>query len=326
MQVPKIFVTQPLAHPALDRLYRLGEVKMFADASRIAPRADVLRGVADADVLCCLLHDRIDAEVIDAAGRLRLIATGAINPANLDARYAAAKGILVSVIPNLVAETTADLQWALLLAAARRVVEGDRAVRGGVFPGSQSLHFAGGEVHGKTLGTFGFGAIGRGVARRARGFGMKVLYSKPHRLSLAEEQEWGVEYRSFDDLVAESDFLCLNASYTPAMHHVMGEREFNLMKGTAYLINTSRGPMVDEVALARALREGRIAGAALDVFEREPDVDPGLLDLSNVVLTPHLGSASRDTRLAIASVIADNVEAFLAGQPLPNPYSAGDIR
>jgi len=317
----RIFVTQPLLGSAIQRLRALGDVTVFPDASRILPHDVLLNETATADVLCCLLQDRIDREVLDAGRSLRLIATGVVVPGNIDMAYATERGIPVTSIPNIVAETTADLQFGLLMAIARRIVEGDKALRAGVFPGSQSIHFAGGDVGGRTLGSIGLGAIGRAVARRARGFGMKVLYTQRRPLSPAEEQELGVTHSPLDDLLRESDFITLNASYHPGTHHLIGPRELGLMKPTAYLINTARGPIVDEAALAEALAGGRIAGAALDVYEREPEVHPALLGLSNVVLTPHLGSATRSVRERIASIIADNVEAFVQGRRLPNLYN-----
>ena len=317
----RIFVTQPLLGSAIQRLRALGDVTVFPDASRILPHDVLLNETATADVLCCLLQDRIDREVLDAGRSLRLIATGVVVPGNIDMAYATERGIPVTSIPNIVAETTADLQFGLLMAISRRIVEGDKALRAGVFPGSQSSHFAGGDVGGRTLGSIGLGAIGRAVARRARGFGMKVLYTQRRPLSPAEEQELGVTHSPLDDLLRESDFITLNASYHPGTHHLIGPRELGLMKPTAYLINTARGPIVDEAALAEALAGGRIAGAALDVYEREPEVHPALLGLSNVVLTPHLGSATRSVRERIASIIADNVEAFVQGRRLPNLYN-----
>lgn len=305
----------------MERLRALGEVAVFPDAGRILPRSTLLAEIASADVLCCLLHDRIDREVLDAARSLRLIATGTVVPSNVDVSYATEKGVPVTCIPNIVAETTADLQFGLLLAVARRLLEGDRAVRAGLFPGSQSVYFAGGDVNGQTLGSIGLGAIGRFVAQRARGFGMKVLYTQRHRLSPAEEQELGVTYCPLDDLLRRSDFVTLNASYHSGTHHLIGRNQLGLMKPTAYLINTARGPIVDEEALAEALAAGRIAGAALDVYEKEPEVHPALLGLSNVVLTPHLGSATRSVRERIASVMADNVEAFAAGRRLPHLFN-----
>jgi len=318
MARPRVFVTQPVPETALARLRDSTDVRVFPDASRILPREDLLREVAAAEVLYCLLHDRVDREVIEAGGSLRLIATSAIYPANVDVAAATARRIPVTCIPNIVAETTADLQWGLLLAVARRIVEADRAVRRGLFPGGQSMYFVGGEVHGKTLGTIGLGAIGRGIARRARGFGMTVLYTKRARLPADEEAWLGLRYVSLEELLAASDFVVVNASYHPGTHRLIGARELELMKPTAYLINTARGAIVDEQALVDALRAGRIAGAALDVYEKEPAVHPDLLTMENVVLTPHIGSAGRETREQIASVVVDNILAFLAGRRPPN--------
>jgi glyoxylate reductase len=309
--VPRIFVTQPLAGKALERLRAVGEVTINPDASAILSKDKLIAGVRECDILCCLLHDRIDAGVIDAAPSLRLISDGAINPTNIDMQRAGARGITVRTIPNIVAEATADLQWALLLAVARRVVEADRALRRGLFPGGQSVYFAGATVGGKTIGSIGYGAIGRHSAQRARGFGMPFLYFKPNRLSSQDESADGIEYRGLDDLLRESDFVVVNAAYREETHHLLDASALAKMKPTAYLINTARGPIVDEAALVDALRSHRIAGAGLDVFETEPRVHPGLLELDNVVLTPHLGSATIDTRIAIADCIASAVLDFL---------------
>jgi glyoxylate reductase len=317
---PRVFLTQPIPESALVRLRTLAGVEMFGDEMTIAPRERLLSGVREADVLFCLLHDRIDAGVIAAGaeGRLRLVACMAIIPSNIDVPAATARGIPVTVIPPLVTEATADINMALLLAVARRIVEGDRLLRSGLFPGAQSMRLIGGTVHGKTLGVVGLGAIGRAVAARARGFRMRVLYTKRTRLPEAEERALGVEWAGLDDLLRRSDFVSVNPVFTPETRHLIGERELGLMKPTAYLINTSRGPVVDEAALVRALREGRIAGAGLDVYEREPHVTPDLMTLPNVVLTPHLGSADRDTRERIAGVVIDNIEAWLRGDRPPN--------
>jgi glyoxylate reductase len=317
---PRVFLTQPIPESALARLGALADVDMYEDAMTIAPRERLLSGVRQADVLFCLLHDRIDAEVLAAGAgrRLRLVACMAIIPANIDLAAATAQGIPVTVVPPLVTEATADVNMALLLAVARRIVEGDRLLRSGHFPGSQSTRLVGGTVHGKTLGIVGLGAIGRAVAERARGFGMRVLYTKRTRLPEREERSLGVEWVALDDLLRKSDFVSVNPLYAPETHHLIGEREFALMKPTAYLINTSRGPVVDEAALVRALREGRIAGAGLDVYEREPDVAPDLITLPNVVLTPHVGSADRETRERTAGVVVDNIEAWLRGDRPPN--------
>lgn len=317
-----VFVTQPIPESSLERLRAVAEVRVYPDSEVILPRERLLHEVQDCDVLYCLLHDRVDGAIIEAGARLRLIACSAIRPANIDLEKATSRGIPVTVIPNLVAEATCDLQWALLLALARRVVEADRAVRAGKFPGGQSQRFVGGEVHGKILGTIGVGAIGRATAARARGFAMRVLYTKRERLSAAEEQALGVEYRTLPELLAESDFVVVNASYHPGTHHLIGARELSLMKPTAYLVNTARGPIVDEAALVETLRAGRIAGAALDVYEREPEVTPALKQMDNVVLTPHIGSAARDTREQLHHVVVDGILAFLSGgrpQYIANP-------
>ena len=318
---PKIFVTQPIPEKALARLREVGDVEINPDSTHIITKPELMAALDRNDYLLCLLHDRVDAEVISVNPNLRLIASMAITPSGVDVAAATARRIPVTTIPPAVTETTADLHWALLLAVARRVVEGDRALRSGIFPGSQSMHFVGGEVNGKTLGIVGFGSIGEAVARRARGFGMRILYTKRHRLDEQRETTLGVEYRSLDDLLKESDFVSINAVLSPETTHLIGEREFSLMRPSAYLVNTARGPIVDEKALVRALEEKRIAGAALDVYEREPLVEPGLINLPNVVLTPHLGSAALDTRDRVAGILVDNAIAVIEGRRPPNLYN-----
>jgi glyoxylate reductase len=315
---PAIFVTQPIPDGALARLRAAGEVELNPDPLHIPTKTELLAAVRRAEYLVCLLHDRVDADVIAAGPRLKLIASMAIVPAGVDVAAATARRIPVTTIPPLVTEATADLHWALLLAVARRVVEGDQALRGGVFPGGQSERFVGAAVHGRTLGIVGLGRIGEAVARRARGFGMRILYTKQRRLEADEEVALGVSYASLDDLLRESDFVSLHVPLAPDTVHLIGARELALMRPTAFLINTARGPVVDEKALVDALRAGTIAGAALDVFEREPLVEPGLLTLPNTVLTPHLGSAERGTRARIADIVADNVVAAIEGRRPPN--------
>jgi glyoxylate reductase len=317
----RVYLTQPVAAHALARLREAADVTMNDDPLHMVTRDELIAGVRDADVLFCLLHDRVDAAVLDAGMRLRLIASMAITPANLDVAAATARGVPVTVIPPLVTEATADVTFALLLAVARRVVEADRLLRSGVFPGAQSAHLVGGAVHGKGLGIIGLGAIGTAVARRARGFGMRVLYTKRHRLAPSEERERGVEFAPLDRLLAESDFVSVHALQTPETRHLIGEPQLRRMKPTAYLINTARGPLLDEAALVAALRSHWIAGAGLDVYEQEPSVSPGLLDLANVVLTPHIGSAEQDTREVIAGVVVDNILAYARGERPPNVFN-----
>ena len=318
---PKIFVTQPISEKALARLREVGDVEINPDSTHIITKPELMAALDRNDYLLCLLHDRVDAEVISVNPNLKLIASMAITPSGVDVAAATARRIPVTTIPPAVTETTADLHWALLLAVARRIVEGDRALRSGIFPGSQSMHFVGGEVNGKTLGIVGFGSIGEAVARRARGFGMRILYTKRHRLDEQRETTLGVEYRSLDDLLKESDFVSINAVLSPETVHLIGYRELSLMQPSAYLVNTARGPIVDEKALVRALEEKRIAGAALDVYEREPMVEPGLINLPNVVLTPHLGSAALDTRERVAGILVDNAIAVIEGRRPPNLYN-----
>jgi len=318
---PRIFVTQPVPEKALARLRETAEVELNPDPLHIITKPELIAALGRNDYLFCLLHDTVDAEVINASPNLKLIASMAIIPAGVDVAAATARRIPVTTIPSAVTEATADFHWGLLLAVARRVVEGDRALRSGVFPGGQSMRFVGSEVHGKTLGIVGLGAIGEAVARRAAGFGMRILYTKRRRLEEAREAALGVEYRGLDDLLRESDFVSINAALAPETVHLISHREFGLMRPCAYLVNTSRGPIVDEKALVRALVEKRIAGAALDVYEHEPMVEPGLINLPNVVLTPHLGSAALDTRERIAANVIENIVAVIEGRRPPNLYN-----
>lgn len=313
-----VFVTQPVDPKAQEELSKLVNVKVFPDSSRVIDRESLMAGIKDADILYCLLHDKIDAAVIESAPKLKMIANSAIGPANIDVQAASARNIAVTGIPNIVAETTADLQFGILLAIVRRIVEGDKALRRGIYPGSQSTHLVGGEVHGKTVGSIGLGEIGKGLARRARGFDMKVIYTKRTRLPEAEEKELNVEYCSYEELLRRSDFVCINAALNEQTRHMVDAQALAAMKPTAYLVNTSRGPIVDEQALVDVLKAGKIAGAALDVYENEPKVHPALLDMQNVVLTPHLGSAAADTRARLHAVVVDNIKAFINGDRPPN--------
>jgi len=318
---PLVVISQPIPRSALERLRTFADVEMGEDSSRIMARADLLERVRRADGLFHLMHDLVDAEMIAAAENLRVIASMAIIPATVDVGAATARKIAVTTIPAIVTEATADLNWALLMAAARRVVEGDAALRRGIFPGSQSNHFNGAAVHGKSLGIVGLGRIGRAVARRARGFDMRILYTKRSRLPEVDERELGATYGSLEDLLRQADFVSVNAAFTPQTRHLIGARELALMKPTAFLINTSRGPLVDEAALVEALRARRIAGAGLDVYEEEPRVHPGLLPFPQVVLTPHLGSAVGELREQMAHVVVDNIQAVIRGERPPNLHN-----
>jgi glyoxylate reductase len=298
-------------------------VELNPDSVHIVTKDELLDAVRRHDILFCLLHDKVDGEVIAANPKLRAVASMKITPSDIDVEAATARRIPVTVIAPIVTEATADINFALLLAVARRVVEGDRLVRAGIFPGSQSSHLEGAGVAGKVIGLIGGGGrIGRAVARRAHGFGMRVLYWTPRRKPDNEEREAGITYVPFDQLLAESDFVSMHAPLTPETRHLMGAREFGLMKPTAFFVNTARGAVVDEAALARALSERRIAGAGLDVFENEPRVEPALLTMANVVLTPHLGSAVAELRETMAHVVVDNILAVLDGKQPPNCWNA----
>ena len=319
---PRIFITQPVAESAIRRLRAVAEVELNPDSIHIATKSELLEKVPRLDILFCLLHDRVDRDVIAAGARLRAIASMKITPSDIDVAAATARRIPVTVIAPIVTEATADIHFALLLAVARRVVEGDRLVRQGVFPGAQSAHLLGAWVHGKTIGLIGGGGrIGKAVAKRAQGFSMRILYWTPRRKPENEERAAGIEYVPYDRLLSESDFVSVHAPLTAETRHLVGERELRLMKPTAFLINTARGPIVDEQALVRALAERRIAGAGLDVYENEPQVDPALLAMRNVVLTPHLGSAVKELREEMANVVVDNIMAVLEGRRPPNCWN-----
>jgi glyoxylate reductase len=272
-----------------------------------------------ADILFCLLHDKIDRAVVMANPNLRLIAAQSITPSNIDVTTATAQRIPVTVTAPLTTEATADLNFGLMLAVARRMIEGDRMTRAGKFPGGQSAHLLGAPVFGQTIGLIGGGGlIGKAVARRAHGFSMRVLYWTPRRKSEHEEREAGLTYVPLDELLRESDFVSIHSPLNKDTRHQIGARELRLMKKTAFVINTARGPIIDEAALVRALARKQIAGAGLDVFEHEPKVDPALRKMPNVVLTPHLGSATPGVREAMANMVVDNILAFIEGRKLPN--------
>jgi glyoxylate reductase len=316
---PRIFVTQPVAESALARLRAVASVKVNADDSRIIPKTALIEAVKKADILFCLLHDKIDKAVIAANPNLRHIAAQSISPSNIDVAEATARRIAVTVVPPLTTEATADLNFGLMLAVARRMVEGDRLVRAGKFPGGQSRHLLGSFVFGKTIGLVGGGGlIGKAVARRAHGFGMRVLYWTPRRKPEAEEREAGLTFAPLDELLRESDFVSLHQPLNATTRHQIGARELGLMKKTAFLINTARGPIVDEAALVRALKGKKIAGAGLDVFEHEPRVSPELKTMKNVVIVPHLGSATTEVREEMAGIVVDNILALIEGRKPPN--------
>ncbi|MFQ5860146.1 MAG: 2-hydroxyacid dehydrogenase [Dehalococcoidia bacterium] len=329
---PHIFVVQPVFDEALEPLRAVGEVELFPHTDRRISKEELLAGVRRSQYLFTLGEIVIDAEVIRANPGLKLIATMAIYPTTVDIAAATAQGIPVTCIPNFITETTADITFALLLGVAWRLPEADRFTRNGQWRQNQSMAFLCSHVYGKTLGIVGLGKVGQGVARRAGGFDMRVLYTKRTRLSPEEEAELGVEWRELEKLFREADYVSLTPTLTASSEGLVGERLLSLMKPTAILINTSRGRVLDEEALVRALQEGRIAGAGLDVYQWEPPLSdpsphPALLRLPNVVLTPHIGSATPDTRIQMAERVVQNILAVMHSQRPPdvvNPEVYGE--
>ena len=294
-------------------------VALLSEVAAVAGPEGWRGELGDADALLCVLTDRIDAAVLEGAPRLRIVANAVAGYEHVDLHACAARGIVVTNTPDVLTEATADLTWALILAAVRRLPQAERSLRAGEFHGWGFWDYLGGDLAGGTLGIYGMGRIGQAVARRAAGFGMRVAYHSSPWLPVDEEARLGAEPVSFDDLLARSDVLTLHAPLTPDTHHVIGREALGRMKPGAYLVNTARGALVDEAALVEALRDGRLAGAGLDVYEREPELAPGLLELPNVVLLPHVGSATRETRTGMAMVAARNVHAVLGGRPPLTP-------
>ena len=313
----KILVTGNLPAEVMDPLRKKYEVEAHAE-DRPMERQQLLSRIGDRDGLLCMITDAVDEELLGRAPRLKMIANMGVGYNHIDIAAATRRGIPVSNTPGVLTDATADLAFTLILAVARRVVEGDRRVREGKFKLWAPFLFLGREVSGKTLGIVGFGRIGRAVARRARGFDMPVLYHSRSRLTPAEERESPAEYADLNALLAQADFVSLHVPLSKETRHLIGATELSRMKPTACLINTARGPVVDEKALLAALQRGMIAGAGLDVYENEPALTPGLADLPNVVLLPHVGSATLETRTAMAAMAARNLIAGLGGQRPPN--------
>lgn len=286
---------------------------------RVMPPALLAGKVKNKDGIICLLTDRIDRDLIDGALRLRVIANYAVGYDNIDLAAASARRIAVTNTPDVLTETTADLAFGLMLAAGRRIVEADRFLRQERFRGWAPEFMLGLDIHGKTLGIVGMGRIGRAVARRGHGFNMRIVYHDARRLPAGEERELRAAYLPFEELIELADFISIHAPLNAQTRHLISSKELRRMKRTAFLVNTARGPIVDEAALVRALKRGRIAGCALDVYENEPAVNEGLLDLDNVVLVPHIGSASIETRTKMALMAATNViEVLIENREPPN--------
>jgi len=313
---PTLYVSRLLPDPVMTIVRE--RFQLVQDPRDALPSPSTLReGLYKADAAIVTLGDRIDAETIHAATRLKILANYAVGYNNVDLVAAGQRGLIVTNTPDVLTDATADLTWTLILATARRVVEGDILVRSGRWTGWSPTQLLGAEVSGKTLGIIGMGRIGQAVARRAVGFRMLVRYHTRQSMATSSlPHEW--ENRSLQNLFGEADFVTIHLPLTPATHHLIGARELAWMRPTAFLINTARGPIVDEAALADALKTGIIAGAGLDVYEREPAIHPELARLRQVVLLPHLGSATLHARVQMGLVCLKNIQAVLDGRPAPN--------
>ncbi|HXP71217.1 MAG TPA: D-glycerate dehydrogenase [Candidatus Dormibacteraeota bacterium] len=321
MSRPKILSTRELFPAARDILDKHFEVDYGKPGQQIS-RSELLKRVADKEGLVCLLTEKVDEELLDAAPKLRIAATVSVGFDHIDVAACTKHKVIATNTPGVLDDTTADFAWTLLMAIARRLLEGDEKMRSGNWPGWDFDQLLGGDVWGKTLGIIGFGRIGRGVARRAQGFQMRVLYSDAVRAPADVEKELHAEFVDRDRLFRESDFISLHVPLLPDTRHLISKENLDKMKPTAYLINTARGPVVDEAALADALERKKIAGAALDVFEAEPKANPALLGRKDVILTPHIASASVETRTKMAVMAANNLVACFESKRPPNALNA----
>ncbi len=313
----KVYVTRLIPQKALDILRPECQLEVNPH-DRVLEKEELVAAAYGAEGLLCLLTDQIDAELLDQLPRLRLVANCAVGYDNINVQACTQRNIAVSNTPGVLTETTADMAWALLMAAARRVVEADQYVRKGKFKGWAPMLFLGREVNRKVLGVIGMGRIGMAVAKRAVGFNMPVIYYNPTRKSLEEERRLGILYRDLETLLKEADYISIHVPLSEKTRHLIGEQELKRMKKSAYLINTSRGPVINEKALVQALRDDELAGAALDVYEEEPELAPGLAELKNVTLAPHIASATVETRTRMAVMAAENLLTGLKGEKIPN--------
>lgn len=316
MATAKVLATHQLFEPARKILQEHCEVEYWEKPER-PPREEVLRRVQGKEALVCLLTEKVNDELLQAAPKLKIAANVAVGFDNIDVAACTKRGVVATNTPGVLDETTADFAWTLLMAVGRRLLEGDALARSGNWNGWDLDQLVGADVWGKTLGIVGFGRIGRAMARRASGFQMKVIYTDAVRAAPNIEKELGAEFRDMNALLAEADFISVHTPLLPETRGLFNAEKFGRMKRTAFLINTSRGPVVNEGDLVEALESGKIAGAALDVFEKEPAIHPGLRR-SNVVLAPHIASASLETRTKMAVMAAGNVVAVLQGRRPPN--------
>lgn len=322
---PKVLVTREVFDETLEYLGRHCEVDANQQDVPLGPEALAGR-LADRDGVMCCLTDRIDAALLERCPALQVVANIAVGYNNIDVPACTARGVMATNTPGVLDDSTADLAWALMLATARRLTEVERYIREGEWTGWRLKQWLGIDVHHATLGIFGMGRIGQAIARRAAGFDMKVLYCNRTRVDAGIEARLGATWTSKDDLLAQSDFVILQVPYTPETHHLIGAAELKRMKPAAVLINSTRGGVVDDSALVAALKDGTIRGAGLDVFENEPKLHPGFLELRNVVLAPHIGSSTEATRRAMAMTAAENLVAALTGATPPNLINPGAVK
>ena len=318
---PRIAVTGRIPSAGLDLLHEAGEVVAWdsLDVPSVEQVHDMVRG---ADAVLTLLTTKVDAAFLDAAGpRLKVVANVAVGYNNIDVAACVERGVVCTNTPGVLTDATADIAMALVLMATRRLGEGERIIRSDAPWQWGMFYMLGSGIQGNQLGIIGMGDIGQALARRAKAFGMRIAYSNRKPVSPRIEADLGAQFMSQDELLSTSDVVSLNCPYSSATHHLMSTDQFRMMRPGAFLVNTARGPIVDEAALVEALRSGQIAGAGLDVFENEPNLNPAYRDLSNVFLLPHLGSATIDTRNAMGFKALDNLDAFFAGRPLIDPIA-----
>ena len=317
MAKPKIFMTYVQMDECMQYLESHSELEYNKEMRLLEPE-EIAQALQGKDGLYCWGANAIGHEIMDANPHLKVISNFAVGFNNIDIPAATERGIVVTNTPDVLTDTTADMAWALLMDVGRRVSEGDRWVRGKNWSSWDPELFIGSDITGATLGLIGLGRIGKAMIARAKGFNMEILYWNRTRLSEAEEQALGIQYREQDEVFAHSDFVSLHVALNEATRHLVGDRQLELMKPTAHLINTTRGPVVDEKALVRALQSGAIAGAGLDVFEKEPQLEPELYEMENAVIPPHIGSATVGTRLKMALMAARNCVAGAKGERPPN--------
>lgn len=317
MDKKKVYVTSEIPEEGIELLEKYFEVEVNREDRNLS-KDELISKIKDKDGVLCRLADIIDKEVINNASRVKIFANYAVGFNNIDISEATSRGVFVTNTPDVLTDTTAELAWALLFAAARRVVESDKFMRSGKFIKWSSKLFLGQDIKGKTLGIIGLGKIGKAFGKKSIGFEMNILYYNRSR-DKEFEKKYGAEYVDMDTLLRKSDFISIHLPLTEETRHLIGENEFNKMKETAIIINTARGPIIEEKALARALKSKRIMAAGLDVYEREPEFEPELKDLDNVVMLPHIGSATAETRTNMAIMAAQNIVEVLSGNKPLNP-------